>query len=62
MKLFGIHTWKEIREVEEWQEVEKGARVLIRRFENPEEYHSRKKDMVTICFFGKLFTFKIPFR
>jgi hypothetical protein len=34
----------------------------MREKETPEEYHARKSDMVTVLFFGRLFTFKIPWR
>jgi len=58
-KLFGIHTWKSgPRTVTEWREVVKGCKVKTQRPETPEEYHARKKDMVSILLFGKLFTMK----
>jgi len=54
-----MHIWKSgPNVVSEWREVAKGIKVLVERNETPEEYKSRKKDMVTILFFGKLFTFK----
>lgn len=62
MKLFGVHVWKEMTTVKEWKEVERGAKILIERPETPEEYHKRKRNMVTILLFGKLLTFRIPFR
>ena len=61
-KLFGIHFWKEMRWVKEWKKVERGVKILTERPETPEEYHARKNNMVTLLVFGKLFTFKIPFR
>jgi uncharacterized protein (DUF1697 family) len=61
-RLFGLHVWKSMRTVREWKRVAEGASVLIERDETPEEYHRRKNDMVTVLFFGRLFTFKIPGR
>jgi len=58
-KLFGVHIWKSgPLMIEEWQEVTKGCKVRVKRPEAPEEYHSRKKGMISILFFGKLFTFR----
>jgi len=60
-KLFGLHIWKSgPKEIECWKQVEHGAKILTKRYETPEEYAARKKDMVTMLLFGKLFTFKIP--
>lgn len=50
--LFGIHVWKSMRWIEDW----------VERPETPEEYRSRKPDMITIRLLGKVKTFRIPWR
>lgn len=70
-KIFSYHTWKSFREITEWKEVgrymwydKEGklhtmiARQQITRWETPEEYHSRKKDMITFTILGVTFTLK----
>ena len=52
-KLCGIHFWKDgPRTVKDWKPVSKKAKVLIERSETSEEYHARKKNMVTLLLFG----------
>jgi len=58
-KLFGIHFWKDgPRTVKDWKPVSKKAKVLIERSETSEEYHARKKNMVTLLLFGILVTMR----
>ncbi|MBW2673605.1 MAG: hypothetical protein JRD89_09365, partial [Deltaproteobacteria bacterium] len=62
MRLFGWHLWKSGPHlVEYWREVEPGARILARRWETPEEYHSRPKDMLTVTLLGRTFTIRMPY-
>ena len=51
-----------MRWIKEWKEIGKGVKILVERAETPEEYHARKNNMVTILLFGRLITFRIPFR
>jgi len=63
LKVFAVHLWKDgPREIEDWVEVARNAKVLKRRFETPEEYHERPKNMVTVLILGRTFTFRIPWR
>ncbi len=68
MPFISFYFWKSgprSKVVSEWQEVAPGIRVRQPRvmWESPEEYHKRKPDRVTICFFNRwYFTLKIPFR
>jgi hypothetical protein len=64
-RLFGWHLWKDgPRAITEWKEAKHfhGCRLLGERLETPEEYHARKKNMVTLLIFGATVTFKLPFR
>ncbi|MBW2675437.1 MAG: hypothetical protein JRD89_18845, partial [Deltaproteobacteria bacterium] len=36
-------------------------RILARRWETPEEYHSRPKDMLTVTLLGRTFTIRMPY-
>ena len=59
-RMFGLHLWKSMRDVEEWIEVEKGVKVKVVRPERPEEYHRRPFDRLTICLFARCWTVEIP--